>query len=181
VVELLTGLMFLLFYLLHNFSVLFFVNVIFASALIVISFIDLKHRIITDVISLPGIAVGLAFALVNPEVKVLYHLIAALLGGGFLWLVAEIYYRFTGKEGMGGGDIKLLAMIGAFVGIQGVLFTIFVSSVIGSVCGMLFIIFKGKNLKTAIPFGPFLAMGAFCYTVCGKALIQYYFFYLLKH
>ena len=94
-----------------------------------ITFIDLDHQIIPDVISLPGIVVGLAFSFVSPLVTPLDALIGVLAGGGTLLAVAWLYKAFRGQEGMGGGDIKLLAMIGAFLGWQSIFVTLFVGSV----------------------------------------------------
>nr|WP_246804779.1 A24 family peptidase [Desulfosarcina cetonica] len=84
-------------------------------------------------------------------------------GGGILFAVAWIYHRITGREGMGGGDIKLLAMIGAMIGWQGILFTIFAASALGTIVGLLAMLKSGKGMQLAIPFGPFLAGGAMIY------------------
>ena len=94
---------------------------------------------------------------------------------GILFLVAWGYYFFTGKEGMGGGDIKLLAMIGAFTGWQGVCFTIFIASATGSLIGVSLILLAQKNLKFAVPFGPFLSIGAVAYLFFGPELIFWYY------
>ena len=88
----------------------------FVAALIVITVIDLYHQIIPDVISLPGIGVGLLASLIIPQITFLNSLIGILLGGGSLFLVATVYRWLFKREGMGGGDVKLLAMIGAFLG-----------------------------------------------------------------
>jgi leader peptidase (prepilin peptidase) / N-methyltransferase len=89
--------------------------------------------------------------------------------------VAWGYQLATGKEGMGGGDIKLLAMVGAFLGWKGVLFTIMASSLIGTIVGMVVMLRSGKGIKMALPFGPFLAMGAILYIFLGQQLIGWYF------
>ena len=132
----------------------------FVAALIVITGIDLYHQIIPDVISLPGIGVGLLASLVIPQINFLDSLIGALLGGGSLFIVATLYQWLFKREGMGGGDVKLLAMIGAFLGWKAVILTILLSSLIGSLMGMIMMVLKGKDLKYAIPFGPFLSFGA---------------------
>ncbi len=132
----------------------------FVSALIVITLIDLYHQIIPDIISLPGIGVGILASLVIPQVTLLNSLIGVLLGGGSLFLIATLYQRLFKREGMGGGDVKLLAMIGAFLGWKAVMLTILLGSLIGSIAGMTIMISKGKNFKYAIPFGPFLSLGA---------------------
>jgi leader peptidase (prepilin peptidase)/N-methyltransferase len=132
----------------------------FVAALIVITVIDLYHQIIPDVISLPGIGVGLLASLVIPQITFLNSLIGILLGGGSLFLVATVYQWLFKREGMGGGDVKLLAMIGAFLGWKAVILTILLSSLIGSITGMIMMVLKGKDFKYAIPFGPFLSFGA---------------------
>jgi len=132
----------------------------FVAALIVITGIDLYHQIIPDVISLPGIGVGLLASLVIPQINFLDSLIGALLGGGSLFIVATLYQWLFKREGMGGGDVKLLAMIGAFLGWKAVILTILLSSLIGSITGMIMMVLKGKDFKYAIPFGPFLSFGA---------------------
>ena len=147
----------------------------FAAALVVITFIDLDHQIIPDVISLPGIVVGLAFSLVSPLVTPLDAAIGVLVGGGTLLLVAWLYKAWRGQEGMGGGDIKLLAMIGAFLGWQSIFVTLFVGSVIGSIIGVVLMLYEGADTKLAIPFGPFLAGGALVYLFWGDRILAYYF------
>jgi len=154
----------------------------FISALIVITFIDLDYQIIPDVISLPGIVAGLLVSLfivggagggkVAPDVMT--SGLGILLGGGSLFLVAWGYYLLTGREGMGGGDIKLLAMIGAFLGWRGVIITVFAGSLIGAVVGTSVMVVKGRDSKYAIPFGPFLSLGAVLYLFVGEALITLY-------
>jgi leader peptidase (prepilin peptidase)/N-methyltransferase len=132
----------------------------FVAALIVITVIDLYHQIIPDVISLPGIGVGLLASLIIPQITFLNSLIGILLGGGSLFLVATLYQWFFKREGMGGGDVKLLAMIGAFLGWKAVILTILSGSLIGAITGIIIMILKGKDFKYAIPFGPFLSLGA---------------------
>ena len=132
----------------------------FVCALIVITVIDLYYQIIPDVISLPGIGVGLLSSLIIPQIKFLDSLIGALVGGGSLFIVATLYQWLFKREGMGGGDVKLLAMIGAFLGWRAVVLTILLGSLIGSISGIIIMVLKGKDFKYAIPFGPFLSLGA---------------------
>ena len=146
----------------------------FVAALIVITVIDLYHQIIPDVISLPGIGVGLLASLILPPITFLNSLIGILLGGGSLFLVATLYQWLFKKEGMGGGDVKLLAMIGAFLGWKAVILTIFLSSLIGSITGIMMMILKGKNFKYAIPFGPFLSLGAVVALFYQNEIISWY-------
>jgi leader peptidase (prepilin peptidase)/N-methyltransferase len=147
----------------------------FVAALIVITVIDLYHQIIPDVISIPGIGVGLLSALVLPHITFFNSLIGMILGGGSLFIVATLYRWLFKREGMGGGDVKLLAMIGAFLGWESVIVTIISSSLIGSIIGIIIIIFKGKNFKYAIPFGPFLSLGAVITLFYKNEILFWYF------
>jgi leader peptidase (prepilin peptidase)/N-methyltransferase len=146
----------------------------FLAALIVITFIDLDHQLIPDAISLPGIFVGFAAALLFGTPTWLDSLIGIALGGGLLWAVAAGYERLTGREGMGGGDIKLLAMIGAFLGWRAIPVTLLIGSLLGSVIGLSLMAVRGRDTKMAIPFGPFLAAGAVVALFWGEPLIEWY-------
>jgi leader peptidase (prepilin peptidase)/N-methyltransferase len=174
-VELMVGLFAVCAYLKFGFTLEALITYFFIASLIVITFIDIDHRIIPDAISLPGIPIGFAASFFLPSITTMESLTGILVGGGSLLLVAWIYSLITKKEGMGGGDIKLLAMIGAFVGWQGVLLTIFLSSAIGTLCGLVVMIRSGKNMKLAVPFGPFLAIGTMIHIFFGKELIFWYF------
>lgn len=146
----------------------------FIAALLVITFIDIDYHIIPDVISLPGILLGFAASFFIPTLSWMDSLIGILAGGGSLYTVAWVYERITGKEGMGGGDIKLLAMIGAFIGWKGVLLTIFMASAIGTLVGLIAMLKEKKDMKMRIPFGPFLAIGAVICIFFGNELIVWY-------
>ncbi len=173
-VELITGAMACCIILKYGFAVSSLIYFLFIAALLVVTFIDLNHRIIPDRISLTGIVAGLVLSPVLAEIAFIDSLIGILAGGGSLFAVAMGYYLITGKEGMGGGDIKLLAMIGAFTGWQGVLFTIFAASAAGTVIGVALMAAAGKNMKFAVPFGPFLSLGAVAYLFFGQAVIHWY-------
>jgi leader peptidase (prepilin peptidase)/N-methyltransferase len=136
---------------------------VFCAALLVIIFIDLRHQLIPDTISLPGIVIGFAVAFVNPLVTWQQSGLGLLLGGAALYAVAAGYYLLTKREGMGGGDIKLLAMIGAFLGWQCLPFVIFGSSLLGSIVGLAAMVHQKKGGKTVIPYGPFLSLAALLY------------------
>ena len=122
----------------------------------------------------PGIGIGLLGSLVLPQLTLLDSLKGALLGGGSLFLVATLYRWLFKREGMGGGDVKLLAMIGAFLGWKAVILTILFSSFIGSVTGVAIMAWKGKGFKYAIPFGPFLSLGAVISLFYGEDFIRWY-------
>ena len=173
-VELLTGGMFVLLLYRFDLSPIFAASAVFVSALIAISFIDLDHQIIPDVISLPGIVVGLLLAVFGFGPPILDAVLGVLLGGGLLYGVAVGYHLLTGREGMGGGDIKLLAMIGAFLGWSGVLVTLVLGSFTGAVLGIGLILARGADTRLPIPFGPFLAFGALCALFFGDPLIHWY-------
>ena len=176
IVELLTGLMAAL--VLAYFGATIDALIYFAliCAFVVIIYIDLDHQLIPDIITLPGIVLGFLASFLLDDLTYMESLIGLLIGGGILFGIAWGYYLLTGKEGMGGGDIKLLAMIGAFLGWQGVCFTIFTASVAGTLVGGLLMLFARKNLKFALPFGPFLSIGAIGYLFLGPQLIAWYFF-----
>lgn len=144
------------------------------AGFLVITFIDLDHRIIPDVITLPGIPIGLAASFGPGMISPLESLVGILAGGGSLFLVAWGYQLVTQREGMGGGDIKLLAMIGAFIGWKGVLLTIFIASLTGTLAGMALIFRRRGDMKLAVPFGPFLAVGAIAYLFMGPELMSWY-------
>ncbi|MBW2176266.1 MAG: prepilin peptidase [Deltaproteobacteria bacterium] len=173
-VELLAGALAVCTYIRFDLSIEGAIYYAFIAALLVITFIDIDHRIIPDIISLSGIPLGLAASFFIPSLRPVDSIIGLLAGGGILYAVAWGYGLITGKEGMGGGDIKLLAMIGAFIGWKGVLLTIFMASAIGTLAGVLVMLKTKKNMKLAIPFGPFLAIGAIIYIFFGNELIIWY-------
>lgn len=183
-VEALAGVMAVALYFQFGLSLAFFTAFTLVAALIVISFIDLDVRIVPDVISLPGIAVGVLFSVVakylvgDPSETIpspLSALGGVLAGGGFLFAVAWIYERLTGIDGMGGGDIKLLAMIGAFLGWPSIPFTIFLASLTGSVVGLGVMLATGAGRRLALPFAPFLCVGAALHLFFGRELAAFYF------
>jgi leader peptidase (prepilin peptidase)/N-methyltransferase len=173
-VELLTGCFALCAYLKFGPAIETAIYFVFITVLIVITFIDIDHRIIPDRITLPGLPLAFVAALVLPEMSWQASLIGILAGGGSLLLVAVGYTLITGKEGLGGGDIKLLAMIGALCGWVGVLFTIFFGSVLGSVTGIATMRGSEQATKLAIPFGPFLSVGAIGYIFFGPEIVHWY-------
>lgn len=174
-VELLGGLFALCVFLKFGLTIEALIYYVFIAVLLAIAFIDIDHRIIPDIISIPGIAVFFLAAFAIPALTWKESLLGILVGGGSLFLVAWVYHLLTKKEGMGGGDIKLLAMIGALIGWKGVLFSIFVSSATGTIVGLAAMLATRQNMKLAVPFGPFLAVGAITYIFFGPELIHWYF------
>jgi len=173
-VELLNGVLTLSLFLRFGLSIPFLVLFIFSSALVVVTFIDIEHQIIPDEISISGIVIGFIASFFIQGHSWLNSLLGILLGGGSLLLVAYLYHWLTKKEGMGGGDIKLLAMMGAFLGWKSIPFIIFTSSLFGSMVGITIMMIQKKNSKLAIPFGPYLAFGALLYVFYGRQLIHWY-------
>jgi leader peptidase (prepilin peptidase)/N-methyltransferase len=158
----------------------------FISSMIVITFIDLDFQIIPDVITIPGIVIGLlsaSFLLPDPFISFLNHfntplltvvgfknsIVGLFLGGGLFYLIAIL-----SRGGMGGGDIKMMAMVGTFMGWKAVLLTTFIGSLAGSIVGISLMAFKGKGRKTKIPFGPFLAFGAVITLFYGGEILRWY-------
>ncbi len=174
IVELVMASLFAALYMHHGISWTLFEHSIFAFGVVTASVIDLDHMILPDTFTLSGIVLGLLGATLSPERDFMPAFWGVLLGGGSLYLVAIIYATLRKQEGMGGGDIKLLAWIGALLGWTSVPFVIFCSSLIGSIVGI-GIILKTKGEKNiAIPFGPYLAAAAFLYIFYGQELTQMY-------
>jgi len=163
IVELMTGLFAVVIFEAFGFRAQGFAYLLFVCSLIICTFVDLHHRIIPDVISIGGTIIGFLLSFHFLTIDYVNSLLGIAFGGGLLLLLATVHHKLTKREGMGGGDIKLAAMIGAFLGIKAVLLTLFISSVLGSLWGVLMIAIKKQNLQYALPFGPFLALAAiFC-------------------
>lgn len=173
-VELITAVLSLLLFMKYGLSPSYGVMFIFCAALIVITFIDFDHQIIPDELSLPGIVLGFISSFFLPEPGWISSLLGAVAGWGSLALIFYGYLWLTGREGMGGGDAKLLAMMGAFLGLQAIPFIIFASSLVGTVAGLSIMAVQRKDRHLAIPFGPYLALGALLYIFVGPQLIQWY-------
>ncbi|MGA2331336.1 MAG: prepilin peptidase [Syntrophales bacterium] len=177
IVEAITAVMSLLLFLKFGLSFKYLSSFIFTCALIAITFIDLRHQIIPDVISLPGIPVFFLLAVFFMDVTIWEALLGTLIGGGCLFAIAFIYEIITKREGMGGGDIKLLAMLGAFLGWKSLFFVLFASSLLGGIVGVSAMIVKGQDMKYALPFGPFLSIAAVAYLFVGEDVTRFLFFY----
>ncbi len=148
---------------------------IFISVLIIISFIDIDFQIIPDIISLPGIIMFASSSFFLSEISFKQTIAGIIVGGGSLYLIGLFYYLIRKQEGMGGGDVKLLAMIGAATGWKGVLFTAFTGSLFGTIAGIIIMITtKVADIKLKIPFGPYLSSGAVIYIFFGHRLIAWY-------
>jgi len=174
-VEILMALLSLALFIRFGFQFQTILWMLFAGTLVVLSFIDFDHKILPDVLTLPGIAVGWLVSFLPGGISWSDSLIGLIAGGGSLYLVATVYARITGREGLGGGDIKLLAMIGAWMGWQSLPLIVLMSSLSGAVIGSVFILLGGKGARTQIPFGPFLSLGALSYLFFGPQISLWYF------
>jgi len=194
-VELATGLMFLASYLLFGIGPEFFRQAVFGSLLIVLVMTDYQERILPDRVTFPGMAFGLLFALLVPlgdgtgswlarlaglenisvaAVSILDGLLGALAGGGFLYVLGELYFRLRHREGMGFGDVKMMAMVGLFLGPKLTLLTILVGSLGGSVIGLLLMLALRKRSDYELPFGTFLGFAAFFASLWGWPILNWY-------
>ena len=178
VVELLTGILFLVFYFHFGWTGVLWPYLVMASGLIVATFVDLKHRIIPDEISIGGLIAGLILSLLVPQLHAASSpllsagrsLLGVLAGGGSIYLMGLIGDFIFKKESMGGGDVKLLAMVGAFLGWKLAVLSFFVAPFFGAVFG---VIVKIRTKESTIAYGPFLAVGALISLFWGEALINW--------
>jgi len=147
----------------------------FVAAMVVVTFIDLDHMIIPDGITLPGLLIALVVAVLGIGIDPVQALLGALVGGGGLFAVATGYRAATGREGLGGGDIKLLGMVGAFLGPAGAFLTIMIGSMAGTLYASLFLLRRGATRTAELPFGTFLAPGAVLVFFTGAWIVRTYF------
>ena len=148
-------------------------RLIFVCGLVVLFGIDLEHQILPNSITLPGIVAGLIFSLAGPP-GLRDAVIGVLLGGGVLYAIAAGYYLWRREEGLGMGDVKMLAMIGAFLGWQAVLLTLVLASLSGAVIGVAMMALQRGTMKYALPFGTFLALGALVAMLAGEPIVDWY-------
>jgi leader peptidase (prepilin peptidase)/N-methyltransferase len=148
-------------------------RLVFGCALITLFAIDLEHHLLPNAITLPGILAGFALSFFT-EPGWVSSLIGIVVGGGVLLAIAEIYYRLRHEEGLGMGDVKMLAMVGAFVGWQLTFLTLMMASLAGSIIGVALIATRRGNMKYALPFGTFLALGAAVAATAGPAILHWY-------
>ncbi|MGA1846437.1 prepilin peptidase [Deferribacter abyssi] len=178
-IEVITGLFSIFLYRMYGFDITFFKNFVLLSILLCAAVIDFNTAldddfetgIIPDELSLGGFVPGFIFALL--EKKIIVSIIGAAAGFFLLFIPGFVYKLMTGKEGMGGGDIKLFAMIGSFLGFKPLFFILFASSLLGAIIGIIFIAISRKR-DYPIPFGPFIGLGTFIYIFFGNTLINAY-------
>jgi leader peptidase (prepilin peptidase)/N-methyltransferase len=173
-VEALTAAMFAAAWWQYGPGMLFASQVIFGCMLIVLFAIDLEHHLLPNAITLPGIAVGFVFSAISGEPGWLASLIGIVAGGGSLYAIAEAYYRVRHEEGLGMGDVKMLGMIGAFLGWKLALVTLMMASLAGSLVGLVLIVSRRGGMKYALPFGTFLALGAAAAATVGSSALSWY-------
>jgi leader peptidase (prepilin peptidase)/N-methyltransferase len=198
-VELLVGCLYLLVYIIHRDQIYagswlpFVADIVFVSLIVPLVFIDLRHKLLPNAITYPGLALLFMLRAIAPDPWILAHtpklfgldkapvwamsmfgsVLGAAAGGGALWLVREAYYRLRHVEGMGLGDVKMMLMVGAFLGWQLTLLTIFLGSLLGSFVGVLLIV-RGGSMKMQIPFGVFLGPAAIIALLVGKQFFGWY-------
>jgi len=194
-VELLTALLFLGCYLAFGLSLETLKWAAFSAVTIVLVFTDLRERILPDVVNYSGLGLGLVLSLVTrpadgtavwlanrmfdfpppePALSLADALLGAMLGGGLLWLVSEVYFRLRKREGMGMGDVKMMLMVGAFLGPKRTILTIFAGSLLGSIIGVAYILAKRKGSSYELPFGTFLGMAALLAAFFGTQVVDWY-------
>ena len=184
-VELLSGLTLLALWIAFGATARFVIAAPFSLALVVLFFTDLDHKLLPDAVTLSGFLAGLALAWVNPFLggsdwhRVWMSLSGAALGSGLLWGIGALYGWLRKVEAMGMGDVKMMAMVGAFTGPWGVLFTIFCASLIGAIVGVALIPLRGRTLQHTLPFGCFLAPAALAALLIGRRAVDAYFGLLL--
>jgi leader peptidase (prepilin peptidase)/N-methyltransferase len=173
IVELVAGVLFVAGHLIYGWTPLLAARLGFACAMVVLFAIDLRHHLLPNVITVPGIVAGFLLSLVLPP-GWKASLIGLVAGGGVLFAIAEGYYRLRGIEGLGMGDVKMLSMIGAFLGWKLMLLTLVLASFAGSVIGVGVIALGRGGMKAALPFGTFLAVGALTAAVVGDPIVEWY-------
>ncbi len=189
-VEVTTGLLFYLLFLKYGLHTPLFINMVFFSLLLILLFVDLFERLLPNVVTLGGLAFGLVMAPLQSEeflaafrfldlpnviwTQYIDSIFGILVGGGFLWLVAELYFRVKKVEGLGFGDIKMMAMVGAFLGWANTWLTILLGSLLGALIGSIYMVVFRKGRRYQLPFGSFLAVGAIASTLWGRKLLTFY-------
>lgn len=174
VVEALTAAMFALAWWYYGPGPLLASRLVFGCMLVVLFAIDLEHHLLPNNITIPGIAIGFLLSIINPP-GWQSSLIGIVVGGAVLFLVAEGYYLARHEEGLGMGDVKMLAMVGAFIGWKLALLSLMIASFAGTIVGVALIVTRRGTMKYALPFGTFLAIGAAVSATVGQRILDWYF------
>lgn len=194
-VELLTGLLFFACYYAFGFTLETLKWFAFSALMIVLVFTDLRERILPDAVNYTGFGIGLVLSLFMrpvdgtatwlanhmfdfpppaPVLSFVDAILGAAGGSALLWLVSEGYFRLRGREGMGLGDVKMMLLVGAFLGLKRTLLTILAGSLLGSILGMLFIAARRKDSSYELPFGTFLGLAAMLVVFFGTPVVNWY-------
>jgi leader peptidase (prepilin peptidase)/N-methyltransferase len=173
IIEIVTAIVFVAHWYAFGPAVLLPVRLVFACALIVLFMIDLEHQILPDVITLPGIVIGVVCSLFLPPGPIM-SLLGVVAGGGLLWAIAEAWYRLRKVDAMGFGDVKMLAMVGAWLGVKMVLVTFVLSSMLGGLIGIALVASRRADMATRVPFGTMLAVAALVASMYGESLLAWY-------
>jgi len=174
VVEFLTGIIYILIFLIYGLTIQSLIYIILSSALIIMAFIDLNKQIIPDVISLPGIVIGLILSFFVPYISFINSALGVVVGGGIILVIGLVGSVIFKKEAMGGGDVKLTAMIGAFLGWKYTIISLFLGFFLGALAGIFLILSKIKSREDIIPFGPFIALGSIITILWGEKILSWY-------
>ncbi|TDO92246.1 leader peptidase (prepilin peptidase)/N-methyltransferase [Halanaerobium saccharolyticum] len=168
-IELTTGIIFIINYIYLSDLIILAAGLIFSSLLIVLTIIDFDHQILPDKLTLGGLILGLIFSFFRSDITVIYSLAGILAAGGLLFLIA-----YLSKGGMGGGDIKMMAMVGSFTGPIIALSSIFLGAVIALIAHLPGIVSGKTGMKTKLPFGPFLALASLILWFWSEELFDLY-------
>lgn len=169
IIELLTGIIFIINYIYISDLTILIAGLVFSSLMISLTMIDFDHQILPDKLTLGGLVVGLSFSLFRTDITFIYSLLGILAAGGLLFLIA-----FLSKGGMGGGDIKMMAMVGSFTGPIIAVSAIFLGAFIALIANLPGVIFGKKGMKTKLPFGPFLAAASLILWFYSEELFDLY-------
>jgi len=171
VVESLTGIIYIFIFLIYGLTLQSLIYIILSSALIIIAFIDLSEQIVPDIISLPGIVIGLILSFFVPYISFINSVLGVVVGGGIILVIGLVGSVIFKKEAMGGGDVKLAAMIGAFLGWKYTIISLFLGFFLGALVGIFLILSKIKSKEDMVPFGPFIALGSFITLLWGEKIL----------
>jgi len=174
IIELSTGIIFIINYICLSDLIILTAGFMFSSLLIVLTMIDFDHQILPDKLTLGGLVIGLIFSFFRSDITVIYSLIGVLAAGGLLFLIA-----YLSKGGMGGGDIKMMAMVGSFTGPIIAVSSIFLGAVIALIAHLPGIVFGKTGMKTKLPFGPFLALASLIFWFWSDKIFKWYISFLI--
>jgi len=174
IIELLTGIIFIINYIYISDLISLTAGLIFSSLLVVLTMIDFDHQILPDKLTLGGLIVGFIFSFFRSDITVIYSLIGVLVAGGLLFLIA-----YLSKGGMGGGDIKMMAMVGSFTGPIIAVSSIFLGAVIALIAHLPGLVSGKTGMKTKLPFGPFLALASLIFWFWSDKIFKWYISFLI--